>query len=234
MKYKYLLLDADGTLLNFTLAQQTALTNTFSDHGIPATDEMLELYDKINREVWMALERKELTRSELVQVRFTRLFSKFGVENIDIGQFNSNYISHLANGFMLVEGAFELLEKLSVRFPMAIITNGKASTQYKRLAGAGIDRFFKHIIISEELGYEKPDPAFFSKALEICQITNKEDALIIGDSLTADIGGGIGFGIDTCWYNPHLLPLPADIKPTFVVNSLSEIPGILEFNKAAV
>ena len=229
MNYNYLFLDADGTLLDFKAAQNAALSSTFICHGISVSNEILEIYDKINQEVWQALERKELDRNELVQVRFKRLFSEFGITNIDISEFNNGYIHNLSNECALLDGALDLLKELSKHYPMSIITNGKTSTQYKRLSGSGIDVFFEHIIISEEIGREKPDPLFFSKALEIAK-QSKENVLIIGDSLTADIQGGINAGIDTCWYNPNHLTTPDDIRPLFTVNRLSDITGLLEIN----
>ena len=102
--------------------------------------------------------------------------------------------------------------------------------QKSRLAGAGLTPFFSHIIISGEIGCEKPDPLFFEQTLARCGISDRAKALVVGDSLSADIAGGNSCGLDTCWYNPKGVPDPVKLRPTYTIDSLYALPSLLKIH----
>lgn len=203
MKYSTILLDLDDTLLDFQKSEDFAIRTTIKTLGIEPTDEIVESYKEINLKYWKMYERKEIEREALLVARFKEFCGLLNITNKDFSLLNETYFHYLSSTPFEIDGAEEFLKKLSDKYNIYIITNGVKRVQDKRLSLVNITKYFKKIYISEVLGYQKPDIEFFNIVLQDLNITNKSEVLIIGDSLTSDIQGGINSGIDTMWYNPQ-------------------------------
>lgn len=227
MKYTTLLMDADETLLDFCRSEGFALEATLALHGIEMTPSVQSAYHEINRLLWQKLEMGEIRRERLKVQRFEELFDVIGAVGIDAAQFNEQYMQTLGTRGFVLEGAVELVRRLSERFRICIITNGTASVQHTRLADSGLLPYVNGVFISQEIGADKPSPVFFDAVLTALGNPDKHELLIIGDSLTSDIRGGLLSGIDTCWFAPHGGQAPTDIVPTYVVHSYTELLSLL-------
>ena len=226
--YPWLWFDADGTLFDYNRAEALALKNTFHSLSLPYEDGYLDIYQRINQGLWQALEKQEITQAVLRYRRFELL-----LENIQQtgspNQMSSAYIEHLTICADLIDGAYEVLAALKETSRIAIVTNGLQAVQRGRLAHSTIRDFIEEIIISEEIGAAKPHAAFFDIAFTRTGHPAKSDVLIIGDSLTSDMQGGVDYGIATCWYNPNGEPRPDDLRQiTYEIKQLRELLEMLE------
>lgn len=222
---KYIFLDLDDTILDFKKAEAAAISKTLSFMGVEPTEKIISRYSEINDMMWKMLERKERTRAQILTERFAILYSELGVD-IDADRTWTVYESFLSQGHWFIDGAPELLEALYKDYELYLVSNGTASVQKGRLESSGIEKYFKGIFISQNIGINKPDKRFFDKVFETIDGFEKDKAIIIGDSITSDILGGINAGIKTLWFNPK--NKCADIKADFVVSKLSEIPEIIK------
>lgn len=224
--YKTLFFDVDDTLLDFGAAEKEALRMLFEEQGSPLTDEIEARYRHINQGLWRAFEEGKLDRDEVVNTRFSLLFKEYGQE-VDGTLLERKYRSYLEEGHQLVAGALEVISDLQARYELYIVTNGVSKTQDKRLRKAGLHPLFKGIFVSEDTGYQKPMKEFFDHVFARVPGLDVEQALIIGDSLTADIKGGQLAGLDTCWYNPDGKANETDIVPTYEIKTLGDLYRIV-------
>lgn len=225
-EYELVFLDADDTLFDYRSAERYALTKAFNDHRITADEPLLSDYSQINKQLWLDYENNKVTQEELKIERFRRLFIKVGLD-IDEPSFSNAYIRHLADASFLGNYAEELCAYLHGKYQIAIITNGISSVQRSRLDKSAIKRYIDYLIVSEEAKFSKPNVGIFTYAETITKFRDKNKMIIIGDSLSSDILGGINYGIDTCWLNGDSIGKTKNIQPTYVVNSLRSIKGIL-------
>ena len=227
--YRFLLFDADETILDFLRAEATALKLAFEDVGIAYKDEYLAVYSNINKNLWKRLEKKEITKPELLKTRFQEFFEAAALtgntENI-----RKSYQMRLGEQGFLIKGAGEIVRDLSKKYDIYIITNGLKDTQMTRLGASGLMPYIKGVFISENIGAEKPAAEFFD-AVErgICNF-KKEEALVIGDSLSSDILGGNNAGIKTVWYNKNHAENNSAARPDYEIHELNELYDILKEN----
>ncbi len=225
---EFIFLDLDNTILDFNRAEDNAIRKTLKTlTGYDVSDEVVALYCRINRSLWEALERGELDRETLRGRRFELLFEQLGVHP-SVNMAKSVYDHHLSAGHYFIEGAPAALANLSRKYPLYLVSNGSRNIQQPRLESSGIKRFFKGIFLSEDIGTEKPDKAFFEACFAGIPDFDPTRAIIVGDSLTADIKGGINAGMTTCWFNAKQLPPREDIIPDYTVSSWSELPHVLQ------
>ena len=232
MKYKILLFDADETLLDFRKAEKNALQITFSAHGITPTEALCQAFSEVNAGLWKQFEKKEIEKSDIINRRFRDTLSLFDIPYSPGQGLEKDYQAALSLGHDLVENAESVCRTLAGHFRMYIVTNGLLSTQTARLSDSGLMRFFKDFFVSEKIGFQKPSPQYFDAVIKAIGSPPKSEILIIGDSCSSDINGGIMSGIDTSWFNPKNLPMTALSQPTFTIRSLFELYEILGVNPA--
>lgn len=226
MKYKWLLFDADGTLFDFAQAEKTALADTFIFFKYDYNDNYLKVYKKINSKIWDDFEKGKITAEKIKGKRFELLLQQLEIDH-DFNEFAKKYLENLENGTFLIEGAEKLIHNLAPHFKIGLITNGLKKVQRSRLAKSILGNYFEQIIISEEVGYAKPNPKIFEIAFKQMNYPEKNEVLIIGDSLTSDIKGGNNFNIDTCWYNPDKLTPNPGYLINYEIQNLHELQDIL-------
>lgn len=225
MSYKILLFDLDDTLLDFRTNEAESLCQLFETYGYSFSDELFEAYRRVNKQLWANYESGAITLEHVLHTRFSKTMLQLG-QVVDGLEWENHYRELLGNGCQLVEGAFELCQNLSGSHRLFAITNGIAKTQMKRLKQAGLNPFFEDVFDSQTIGFQKPAKKFFDYVACHVRNFNKEEALVIGDSLNTDIKGGILSGIDTCWVNRAAHPGAAEIQSTYTITSLAELYDI--------
>ena len=223
---KNLLFDLDDTLFDFHASEKESLKDTLIHFGIEPTDEAMALYSEVNRGQWKLLELGKTTKPQLKIDRYRIFFEKIGV-SVDAADAANFYENRLSKSAILVEGAIELLDTLCGKYRLYLITNGFSVIQRGRIAASGIGEYFDGIFVSEEMGADKPTLMYFDKCFAEIEGFEKNEALIIGDSLTSDIKGGIAAGIKTVWYNPKGASF-ADIVPDYEIHTLAELTELLD------
>lgn len=227
MKYKVILFDADETLFNFKKAEKEAFKNTMIDFGIDYDESYhFNTYEEINSAIWKELEQGLITQEKLKTERFRRFIDRLDM-NFDENEFASTYMKYLGDGSFLFEGALELIEDLSNKYILSIVTNGLTIVQERRIKKSVIAKYFKDIVISEEIGISKPHPNIFEHAINNLGEFSKDEILMIGDNLSSDIKGGINYNIDTCWYNPNKVENTSNLTPTYEMTDYKEIRSLL-------
>jgi 2-haloacid dehalogenase len=224
MPYTWLLFDADDTLFDYQLAETKALRITFEHFGQVYRFQYLQIYQVINRQVWEGYERGETSASELRLKRFRLLFEEIGI-SLDPQDFSQHYLDNLAQASDLFPGVADVMNTLSGHYHTALVTNGLKDVQRLRLEHSAIRSFIEKIFISEELGVAKPADGFFEAVFRGIGFPAKADVLIIGDSLTSDMQGGISYGIDTCWFNPA--GKTSTLPVTYMIKNFAQLLEIL-------
>jgi len=222
MKYKTILLDADETLFDFRAAERESLTKLMKAYGVECTDADLQAYAAFNAPLWSRFEKGELDKPEIFRSRFQFMLDRFGLSG-DPMHMNQQYLTGIADCSKLFDGAESFVKKLSETHTLAIVTNGAEYAQKRRFAASLIRRYIPYLFVSEEIGAAKPDIRYFDAVFHAMDISDKRSVLIIGDSLSSDIQGGINAGIDTCWYNPQRKVNQSCLHPTMEIASYEEL-----------
>jgi len=228
--YHWLLFDADGTLFDYDRAEAKALEGTFREFTLPFEPGHAGVYQKINQQIWLDFENGQITAEALRVVRFERLFAAIQVRPGSAAfaeEFSSRYLHNLAMASDLTNGAENIVRALRARYHLALITNGLKDVQRPRLAHSTISDCFEAVAISEEMGVAKPDPRYFTAVFEMIGWPERKNVVVIGDSLTSDIQGGINYGLDTCWYNPNGKTADLKLLPTYQIQKLEELETLL-------
>lgn len=221
-----ILLDLDNTILDFDTAERTALSRALSRLGIPFDDAMLKRYNLINIRHWEMLEDGILTREQVLVRRFEALYAELGIEG-DAFATQENYERLLAEGHWFLPGAEELLDALHRKCRLFLCSNGTQSVQEGRIASAGIAEYFERIFISEAMGVNKPAKAYFDLCFSQIPDFDRSRTLMVGDSLSSDIRGGINAGVKTCWFNPAHKPGREGITPDHEIERLDQLPPLI-------
>ena len=223
---EFLFLDLDDTILDFHKAERIALSKTIRDFGVEPTEEVLARYHVINKWHWEQLELGKLTRAEVLENRFAVLFSELGV-TVDATACARAYEKSLSIGHYFLPGAEEAVDRLSKKYRLFLASNGTASVQKGRMTSANLYRFFETVFVSQEIGHNKPSKASFDACFASIEGFDPAKAMIVGDSLTSDIKGGITAGIRTVWVNPGHLDC-GEIVPDHQIEALHQLEALLE------
>ena len=220
--------DVDGTLLDFRAAQRAALRSLFQEFGLgPCTDGMVCRYSEINEGFWQRLERNEIPKERVLLGRFEQFFSEQGIDPGVAPAFNEKYQVRLGDTIAYRDGSLEIVKALKGKVRQYVVSNGTVTAQTKKLKNSGLGELMDGIFLSEKLGAEKPNKGFFDRVLDAVSPADLSEVLIVGDSLTSDMRGGIGAGIRTCWYNPEGKPLPDEYPVDFSIPDLHGLFPIL-------
>ena len=226
MRYEFVFLDADDTLYDFPAAEKSAFCGALKHFKLSADSDIYATYHHINEQLWKKLERGEITQEALRLQRFEELFATCGIK-LDAKDFAPVYLTHLALGAQLLPGAAELVLALYGKVRLCIATNGISEVQRGRIAKSGIAHCFEALLISGELGAQKPSALFFKRAFELLGGVDPAKVILLGDSLTSDMRGGKNAGITTCWFNPAKKPCAQPELCDYQIHSLSDFPRII-------
>ncbi len=226
---KVILWDIDGTLLNFDAAESYAIRKCFEifDMGV-CTDEMIARYSVINRTYWERLERGEISKQEVLVGRYREFFATEGLPVENAEAFNTEYQLRLGDYAFFNDNAYELVKKLKTKVKQYAVTNGTLVAQERKLEKSELNQLLDGVFISDVLGVEKPNVGFFTKVFETIGDYEKDEVLIVGDSLTSDIQGGNHAGIRCCWYNPKQLKDTGNRRIDYEIRDLWEVEKIIE------
>jgi len=223
--YTTLFLDLDNTLLDFHKAEKTAIKKVLIKYSLPCDDHAVKLYSDINRSFWERFEKGEIPKSEIFEGRFKVFLSYYNLSG-DTYAISNDYFLNLSEGYYTIDGAIDILDYLkSFGYKMYATTNGISTTQFKRVKNSGLEPYFNKVFVSEDAKSQKPEKEYFDYVISNIEEKDKSKILIIGDSQSSDILGGINSGIDTCWYNPD--GISPTYKSKFEISSLTELKTIL-------
>lgn len=225
MRYTTLFLDLDNTLLDFYKAEYHAIKAVLKKYDFPYDDGTIKTYSEINLSFWKRFEKGEIEKSEIFEGRFLKLFEVLG-KTADSGAMSQDYFLALSDGYYTVDGALEILEFLKQKgYFICATTNGISLTQHKRIKNSGLAPYFDKVFVSEDAKHQKPEKEYFDFVINNIPEKDKSKMLVIGDSQSSDILGGINSGIDTCWFNNE--NSKAEYKSTYTITRLCDLKEIL-------
>ena len=220
--YDIVLLDADMTIWDFEASEKLALKDTVNYIGVEMTEELFAFYHKINSALWKAFDLKQVTKEELSYSRFAKLLAYVGKAGEPL-VLNRYYQQRLGEHSIMLPGAEDMCRRLAERCTLYILTNGMRIAQLGRFEKSPIKKYIKNMFISEDMGCQKPDKEYYDKVFSVIGLEDRSRAVMVGDSLTSDIQGGINGGVDTIWYNPKRKPIQPEILPTYTAFTMDDV-----------
>ena len=223
-------IDIDNTLLDFDAYIRQTMREGFVHFGLKPYEPYMEaVFHRENGKLWRQIEQGTLTFAELEAIRWDRVFTALDIA-FDGQVFEKYFRAALYDSAIPVDGAMELLEALHGKYPLAVASNGPYDQQLHRLEIGGMKPYFDYFFISEHAGAAKPAPAFFDYAFRELNENRSvpilpQETLIIGDSLSSDIAGGLQYGMKTCYYRrPGAPAAPTGVDDT--ITDLRQIPAL--------
>ncbi|NNK89446.1 MAG: noncanonical pyrimidine nucleotidase, YjjG family [Saprospiraceae bacterium] len=224
--YDWLLFDLDNTILDFNASSVIAFNRIMEDLGLEEDPELVRRFKKYNLQVWGEMEKGLIDHQQLKSKRWSLFFNSINIQ-MDPVEANNIYFELIKSNPVFVDHAFEIIQKGSLSHQLMIITNGLSEVQRPRLEITRLTNYFRHIVISDELGHAKPHKAYFDHCHDLMNAPDKERVLVIGDTLHSDILGGKNFGYHTCWYN-YSNNENEGVPTDYEIKDLRELGGILE------
>ena len=225
MKYRILLADADGTLFDFHKGEAIAIRETLRAAGLPDDEATVAAYSRANDSQWKKLERGETTQKQLRIDRFVDFLSATGLSG-DAQALCDDYVARLGQQRWPLPFAQELCREVSRHMPIWIITNGISQIQRSRFGDCALTPYLSGMVISEEVGAAKPDPAMLFEALRCAGDVAPAHAVVLGDSVTADIAAARNAGVDSILFTNGKEP-PEGHGATYAVQSLQQALEII-------
>lgn len=223
---KTVFIDIDDTLLDFDKCAEKSMENAFKIIGESFRWEYFDVFTKINTDLWKKLEKHIITKDDVYGKRWNTIFAMLGIE-YGGEKFEKIFLDCLNRSAICVPHAKELLAYLKGKYEVCAASNASYNQQMMRLESADMLKYIDHVFTSEKIGYEKPDKRFFDTCLKKLGRAKAQECIMIGDSLSADICGGVGCGMKTCWFNPKKKKNENDVSVDYTVYSLLEIENIL-------
>ncbi len=229
-KYKHIFFDLDHTLWDTNRNSAESLSEIYVELnlaalGITSLETFLKSYRSHNERVWGLWSENKIGPDALRINRFVHTLNDYGIDDIELAEKMSRlFLERTPYKKNILPGAVDVLKYLKVKYTLSIITNGFKESQIIKLRESGMHTFFEQIIISEEVGFNKPDPAIFFHAMSAEKLSCKQ-CLMVGDSFEADIAGAHAAGIDQVHLNPQKIPVA--FKPTHTITNLNELIEIL-------
>lgn len=225
----WVLFDLDGTLFDYDRSEAVAVAATLADAGVDATDEVVAAYREANARHWRLREAGRTTPQRLRVDRWHDTFAQVGVTPaVAVSRLAERYVRHLATGHHLLDGAIDVVRDVGRTHRIAYLTNGLADVQRPRLDASPLGPFAEVVIISDEVGAAKPEPAIFDAAFAAMGDPPRAAVTVVGDSLTADIAGAVRYGLRSVWFAPHATEVPTGpARPDHHIRALQELPALL-------
>jgi YjjG family noncanonical pyrimidine nucleotidase len=224
--YATVLFDLDHTLLDSDESEAAAFAHAMRFAGVPDSEPLLDTYRQINQAMWAQVEAGTMLANDVRTKRF-ELFNRTAGIDADPVAMGEVFVAGLGSFGQLYPGAIEMLETVGEIAVLGLVTNGISDVQRARVSRLAIERFFDAIVISSEVAVSKPGPEIFDLAFEQLGRPDRSSTVMVGDSLTSDMAGGHGYGIATCWYNPHGAPPPSDFEVDHVVSRLGDVVSVV-------
>ncbi|MDE6302219.1 MAG: YjjG family noncanonical pyrimidine nucleotidase [Clostridia bacterium] len=219
------MIDIDNTLLDFGKSSQLAIIRACEDFNIVYPEKIFDVFVKVTNDMWRQIQDGELTEERLRQTRWNKIFDMFGI-SADGPAFEEVFHRNLRDCAVPVDGAIDILNYLHTKYSVCTASNASFKQQSNRMELVGMSQYIDKMFVSEQLGAQKPSPAFFEACLKQLNL-NPQDTIMIGDDIHADMLGAASLGIHTCWFNPHNLPNTENIPLDFEISHLSDIHKIL-------
>lgn len=223
---KAVLIDIDNTLLDFNLSAEQAIKKGFKQFGLSYSDDVFFTFKKVNDMLWRSIEKRELTREELHLNRWNIIFKRLNCV-FDGRVFEKQFLSNLDECACKIDGADDIMRYLSEKYRVFTASNAPSEQQIKRLKISGLIEYIEKPFISQKIGYDKPDARFFEECFKNMQPLLKEEAILIGDSYSADICGGHDYGLKTIWFDFEKKGKSDKGVADYKIEKLSEIKRIL-------
>lgn len=228
-KYKHLFFDLDRTLWDFDRNSEESISDLFEKHGLQLKlkvgfDEFYQEYKGKNHELWSVYRMGQITKDELRLQRFHYTFREFNYNDpVFALKFNDDYVSLCSSKSNLIPHTLEILDYLKPTYAMHIITNGFVEAQQVKIDKSGLGYYFNEVVVSDGLGFKKPDKRIFNYAMKAAG-AKVEESLMIGDDYGPDIMGARAVGMDQVFLTQKI---GEDQESTFVIQSLLELKKIL-------
>lgn len=226
MKYKVVIFDLDNTLIDFDAMEDGSLKSSLKALDIPYTPEMIDHYKAINQKLWKGVEKKEYLKEEILSLRFKLLFDAYNIEAC-AEKMHHLFLDNMVDHLYMIDYAFDILDALKHKVVLVCLTNGVKKAQVMKFKKSGLDAYFDHVIISDEVGFHKPDIEIFKYMEKLIGDYKASEMIIIGDSLSSDIQGGLNYGIETVWFNKKGIEYEDHREFDYEIRSLSDLKDIL-------